>query len=101
MAARSHVHLEGGLTCAYPTKRECDDAYADWQADQQVLLAARIVAGGRGERFRKDSTAFGQLVQVLDGRRETITNGDGVEASAPFTRRLLAALERHRRLSTG
>jgi hypothetical protein len=88
-----HTHWDGGPVCTFHTKKACDEAYADAQADSQVALALRIIAKGDASRF-KDTTVFSQLVQVLDGTRETITNKDGVEAAASFTKRLLAAVER-------
>jgi hypothetical protein len=99
--AVSHTHWEGGPVCRFRTKRECEDAYADWQADQQVLLAARVVDMGRAGFHKKSSDVFGQLVLVLAGQKETITNSEGVESSAPFTRRVLAALRRYRSQTTG
>jgi hypothetical protein len=89
----SHVHREGGPTCDLPTRKACDERYADWQAAQQVRLAALIVARGDAKNFRKDSSVFGQLVQVMGGLRETITNQDGLPSEAPFTRRVMRMLE--------
>lgn len=91
----SHTHREGGKPCPL-TRKACDERYAEWQADQQVWLAHRIVQKGDGPRFRKDTTVFGQLVQVMAGERQTITNADGVEAQSAFTQRVLRALDRWR-----
>jgi hypothetical protein len=84
----SHKHQDGGPVCTARTKRDCDDRYANWQAAQQVLLAARVVAQGPValRRFRGEDGVFAQLVNVLAGDRSTI------DGEAPFTRRLRAAL---------
>jgi hypothetical protein len=51
--------------------------------------------------YRKDNGVFAQLVLVLAGERETITNGDGVESMTPFTKRILRMLDLYRRTHGG
>ena len=96
MVARNHIHRDGGDTCKLPTKKACDDAYADWQAMQQVRLAAYVIAQNRSGDYRKDKSVFGQLVQLMAGDRESLDNKDGTAASAPFTRRILSALNKYK-----
>lgn len=96
MPRPNHSHWEGGPPCDLPTKKACDDRHADWQAAQQVALAARIAREGRAQAFRKDRGVFAQLVLVMAGEQPTILNGDGNESENPFTRRLLAMVERYR-----
>ena len=98
----SHKHYPKDLpgyaaapTCSFRTKAECDDYFADYQAAQQVALAALVVEQGRAQMFRRDNTVFGQLVQVLAGDKDTITAGDGEESRASFTKRVLAMLVRY------
>lgn len=91
----AHSHIPGAV-CDIPTKKECDAAYADWQAAQQVALAARVVRAGRAGEYRRDVSVFGQLVQCLAGTKETITAGDGEESRQAFTKRVLAMLDRYR-----
>lgn len=95
----SHKHWPKGTpryeeapVCPFRTVKECDIAYADWQADRQVDLAQRVAESGdvAVRRYSKDSSIFGQLVNVLANRREDI------EGTAAFTGRLRAALARHR-----
>ena len=92
----SHTHWEGGPTCSFSTKKACDDNFANWQAAQQVALAQRVVREGRAGHFRKGNDVFSQLVQVINGDKQTITAGDGEESQNAFTRRILAMLERYR-----
>lgn len=89
-----HYHWpdKKGPLCRFKTKRECDQAYADWQAERWVYLAKSIVKKGHTGAFAKDDTVFGQLVRVVAGDKETITNDRGVESDSPFARRVLAAL---------
>lgn len=88
----SHEHVPG-RPCRFGTLKACDAAYAAFQARSQVELARRVVASGRAGPFRRDMTIFGQLVQVVAGDRETITNEDGLPSRQPFTRRLMAAVD--------
>jgi|GEM_PF-2630640 len=90
----SHAHWVGGPTCDLPTKRACEDRYADWQAMQQALLAYNIALAGRTKPFRKDNGQLAQLVQFIAGEREFITNADGNPSEAPWVRRMLDAIER-------
>lgn len=92
----AHSHWEGGPVCRFPTKKACEDNYANWQAAQQVVLAHRVVREGRAAAFRRDKSVFGQLVMVIAGDKETITAGDGEESQNAFTRRVLAMLDRYR-----
>jgi len=78
------------------TAKVCNDQYADWQAAQHVALAHRVVREGRAGMYRHDKDVFGQLVQVINGDKATITAGDGEESQNAFTRRVLAMLERYR-----
>jgi hypothetical protein len=93
-------HKKAHATCEYgaTTWGECDkardNAYADWQAMQQVILAYNIVVGGRAKAFKKDDTQFGQLVQLINGDRDIFVNDDGNESRAPFIERLRAAIAR-------
>lgn len=82
--------------CTFPTKKACDNHFANWQAAQQVSLAHAVIRAGRQAAFRRDDTVFGQLVRVILGDKETITAGDGEASRAAFTRRVLAMLERYR-----
>lgn len=90
----SHSHRPNTV-CSAKSKKACDEKHANWQADQQVILALKVVAQGRSASYKKDDTVFGQLVRVLAGEKPGITNGEGNEASAPFTKRLLASVERY------
>lgn len=92
-----HTHRPEGPVCDLPTKKACDDRYADWQAMQQVQLAYRLATGDRVAAFsgrRGDKTIIGQLVRVLIGEQETLLNADGNPSEAPWSKRLLAAIER-------
>jgi hypothetical protein len=100
----AHKHWKGehpvygeAPTCHFGTKKDCDNAFADWQAAQQVRLAARIVEEGRAQTYRRDETVFGQLVQCVAGTRQTITNDEGNPSQTPFTKRIVAMLETYRR----
>lgn len=104
MALRRHKHwpeddpfFEQAPYCDLSTKKACEERFADWQAMQQVILAHNVVARAQGAPVRRDgNSVFDQLVLVIAGQRATITNGDGVQSEAAFTRRILAALERYR-----
>ena len=78
----------GGPVCRFKTKRECDEAYADWQADQQVLLAEWVVSTTSADA-KRGSTEFDRLVAA-------VRSGGTIDGEASFTRRLAAALERRR-----
>jgi hypothetical protein len=69
--------------------KQCNDVFADWQADQTVNLAARVAKSDSLRMYSRDASIFGQIVNVLAGRREAI------EGNAAFTVRLRAALARH------
>ena len=93
-------HKKAHPVCEYgaSTWGECDkavaSAYVDWQATQQVILAARIVRQGRAGAFFKENGEFGQLVQILAGKREGFTDKKGNPSSATFVLRLQAAIAR-------
>ena len=91
-------HKKAHLICAYANWAECDKAaalaYLDWQATQQVILAARVVRDGRAGAFLKEHGEFGQLVQILAGKREGFTDKKGNPSSATFVLRLQAAIDR-------
>lgn len=87
----SHTHWDGGPACRFKTKRECEENFANWQADQQVALAAKVAQRPEAVRaYRKAKDVFGQLVLVMLGEQSTI------DGEAPFTRRVRAALDRYR-----
>ena len=92
----NHSHWVGGPPCDLPTKKACDERYYNWQADAQVALAVHLVDIGNADHFRRDNSVFGQLVLVMAGLRETITNGDGVQTENAWGRRILEAVERYR-----
>lgn len=91
---KDHPAYERAPWCPFRTLKGCDEAYANWQAEQQVALADRIVAEGGAPRYAKAAGVFGQLVQLRAGTRQVILSQDGNPSEAPFTRRLLAAVER-------
>lgn len=95
---KDHPQYRFAPTCNL-MKKDCDELYVEAQAREQVALAARIVREGRGPRWRKDQTVFGQLIAMLQGERDTISNADGNESEAPFTRRLVRVARE--RLSEG
>lgn len=74
-----------------------DDAKADWDAMQQVILAYNIVvreqAKGRAEGYREKSL-FDQLVRYLRGQQADLMNDDGNPHVGPWAMRLRAAIER-------
>lgn len=84
----SHTHRPGGPACIHPTKKACEDAFVQWQADEQVRLARIIVAGGRAGAFRRDRGVFAQLVSVLAGDRADIMTQEGNPNVSPFVVRL-------------
>lgn len=74
-----------------------DNAYADWQAMQQVILAYNTVVKAGGETpaaYRKSTTLYDQLVQLIGGSREDLMNDDGNPHEGPWAVRLRAAIER-------
>lgn len=94
MPRQNHSHYEGGPPCRFSTKKACDDNYADWQAMQQVLLAYDIAVRGDMKPWKKEKSAFAQLVLYIAGERDDITNEDGNPSTAPWVVRLRAAVER-------
>lgn len=94
-----HTHGEHDLVCDLPSKKACDDRFADWQAMQQVILAARIARGDRVAMFsgrRGDKSIIGQLVRVMLDEQADIMNEDGNPSEAPWAKRLRAAMARVR-----
>jgi len=87
-----HTHHDGGRVCDLPTKKACDDRYAQRQAEEQVKLAQRIVSQGRAKSF-KGSTMFDQLVQIVNGTKDIITNDEGNPSQSSWARRLTTALK--------
>jgi hypothetical protein len=94
-----HTHWpdKKGPVCKFRTKKECDEAYVNWQAHEQVRLAASVVAQGGAKAHSKSKAVFSQVVQMLAGERVTIQNDDGTPSGAPFTRRLLTAVDEYRK----
>lgn len=89
----SHKHgtADTAPVCRFRTKKECDENYADWQAMDQVKLAARVAADpARVKAYKRQKDVFSQTVMVLAGER------DAVEGDAPFTKRIQRALETYR-----
>lgn len=74
--------------------KACDDRYADWQAMQQVIAAYNVVVSNRWKAYRKEKSAFAQLVLWLAGDRTDIMNDDGNPSQAPWVIRLRAAIRR-------
>jgi hypothetical protein len=89
-----HTHGLRDIVCDLSTKKACEDRYSDWQAMQQVLLAYRVALRGDAPRYRKESSVFAQLVGYIAGDRESLDNKDGTASAAPFTKRILAAIDR-------
>lgn len=94
MAPRTHVHREGGPACDLPTKKACEDRKAEWDAMQQVILAYNIVMRGDTKPYRKDKTAFAQLVKYIAGEQDEMMNDEGNPSRAPWVMRLRAAIAR-------
>ena len=91
-----HTHWDGGPVCPFPTKKQCEDEYANWQADSQVALAQRVVDQGRTKQYSGDKTQFAQLVRVVAGTQEAIMNDEGNPSQSAWARRLAAAISRSR-----
>jgi hypothetical protein len=93
-------HKQAHAVCEYGATNwsDCDkartNAYNDWLAMQQVILAYRIVVGGRAAAYRKDKSTFGRLVQYIAGEAEDITTADGDPNESAWVGRLRAAVER-------
>lgn len=92
------LHKKAHENCPHANWGECDKAttaaYTDWQAMQQVILAYNVVVGGRAGAFRKEESAFAQLVKLIAGEREDIMNDDGNPSQSVFVIRLRDAIER-------
>lgn len=91
---KDHPYYEQAPTCPLRTLKECDNVVADWQAMQQVILAYNIAARGGHAPYRKEKSAFAQLVLYIAGERDEILNDDGNASQAPWVLRLRAAIER-------
>lgn len=89
-----HTHQDGGPVCVHATKKACEEAYADWQAMQQVILAWRIASRSENLRPWRGGSVFDQLVLVIAGAQADITTAEGNVSQAPWVKRLRAALER-------
>lgn len=83
--------------CPYPTKAACNKAFAAWEDDKYVALAAKADPKWHKDRH-KDANMYTQVVQVLSGtgEREDITNEGGMPNMSPMAKRLRAAIERYR-----
>lgn len=95
-------HKKAHAVCPYGvdgTWAECDKVFdgirADWDAMQQVILAARIVDRRDTRTYRKGKDAFSQLVRWMDGQQADIMNDDGNSHVGAFVVRLRAARERY------
>jgi len=98
MATRGK-HGEVHSKCRFKSWAECDDAYAEWQAMQQVLLAYRLLMAQTKLAQTKwwdrgDKTQFRQLMKYIAGEQQDIYNGDGLPAQDAWTKRLKAAINR-------
>lgn len=104
MTSRRPPHKTAHATCEYGAANwaDCDkardNAKADWDAMQQVILAIRIVSkereAGRAEGYREKSM-FDQLVRVFRGTQEDLMNDDGNPHVGPWALRLRAAVARY------
>jgi hypothetical protein len=94
-AVKRPLHKKAHLLCPYPNWSACDkaadDAKADWDAMQQVLLAYRIASEGR--RLKEDNQ-FANLIDYIGGHVEVILNKEGNPNRSTWVTRLLAAIER-------
>jgi hypothetical protein len=97
------LHRKAHPDCKYGAANwgECDKAsdneFADWQAMQQVILAYNTVVKAGGETptaYRKEKGLYAQLVQLIGGTREDLTNDDGNPHEGAWALRLRAAIER-------
>jgi hypothetical protein len=85
-----HPAVEQAPWCTFPTKKLCEDNFANWQADHQVELAERVVREGRAKQYRRVTDLFSQVVRVVNGDQPEIVGGSA------WARRLQAALERRK-----
>lgn len=93
-ARMSHTHYAGGQPCDLPTKKACEDRYADWQAMQHVILAYNIVKQGKAKRYRKQKGQLAQLVLYIAGEQDAIMTAEGNVSVTPWVLRLMRAIER-------
>lgn len=89
-----HKHQDGGPTCDLPTKKACDDRYADWQAMQQVILAYNIAGSGDTRAYRKEKSVLARLVLYISGESHDILNDEGNPNLSPWVVRIRRAIER-------
>lgn len=91
-----HANCEYGASTWAECDRARDDEFGDWQAMQQVILAYNLVvaAGGVPRWARGEHGQFAQLIQLIGGEREYLTNIEGNPAVSPWSQRLMAAVER-------
>jgi hypothetical protein len=90
-----HEVCPWGSTTWAECDKAADNAKADWDAMQQVILAYRIaLRPGRNEGYRGDNSLFAQLVRYIRGQQEDIMNEDGNPHVGPWALRLRAAIAR-------
>lgn len=100
-AVRRPLHKTAHSLCQHANWSACDkaadNAKADWDAMQQVILAYNLVVRAGGEtpkEFRKGKGLFEQLVQLIGGAREELVNDDGNPHQGPWPTRIRAAITR-------
>lgn len=89
-----HATCEFGATTWSDCDKARDNAYLDWQAMQQVILAYNLVVAGKAGEFRKTDNALSSLVLYISGDAAEMLNDDGNPSRAPFVMRIRAAIER-------
>lgn len=89
-----HAVCPWGVTTWGECDKARDNAYADWQAFQAVLLSYIIVVREERPKGFKGDSLDEQLVQLIRGQRQQLMNKDGNPAVSPWAQRLLAAIER-------
>lgn len=93
-----HSHVEGGPTCRFRTKKECDAHFADWEDDNFIALAA--AAWPKYKQYHSDRSPdailYTQVVQVLAGVRADLLNKEGNPNQSPAAKRLRRAIDRYR-----
>jgi hypothetical protein len=90
----AHEECPWGVANWSDCDKATDNAKADWDAMQQVILAYNIAARGGSRPYKKDKGAFAQLVLYIAGDRGEILNEDGNASQAPWVLRLRSAIER-------
>jgi len=93
-----HEVCPWGVTTWADCDRAADNAKADWDAMQQVILIHKIALReqetGKAQGF-KDKNLFDQLVRVFRGTQEDLTTDDGNPNVGPWALRLRAAVARY------